>query len=200
MYHLHSQFIVKNQFLANFKRTRMQRSTIVAFSKKKKIIHLKQRVTGYLWTQLVMTTALKNHNLTLRKAEPRVFALMRYWKDNDNKWGPYGAGPEGWEMIKYKLWGHRAWREDIRQGGFPVSLLPVPVSQGRLIQHLEIDYCHPRTHCMFSIWLASHIIYSYHWLIGPLIHSCLHVAYKRSNALRSAECLLNHPHEDAHCL
>lgn len=156
MYHLHSQFIVQNQFLGNFKRAKMQRSTIVAFSKKNKIIHLKQRVTGYLQSQQVMTTALKNQNLTLRKAEPRVFALMRYWKDNNNKWGPYGT--EGQEMTKYKLWGHRACREDIRQGGFPVSLLPLPVSQGSLIQHLEIDYCHPRTHYTFSIWLASHII------------------------------------------
>ena len=78
-----------------------------------------------------MTTALKNQNLTLRKAGPRVFSTMRYWRDNDNKWGSCGTGPEGKEMVRYKLWGHRAWGEDIRQGGFPIPLLPLPVSHRR---------------------------------------------------------------------
>lgn len=53
------------------------------------------RVTEFWWLQLVMTTALKNQNLTLKKASPRVFGTVKDWKDNSNEWEFCEAGPQG---------------------------------------------------------------------------------------------------------
>lgn len=115
----------------------------------------------------------------MKKTRPRVFATMKVL------WGwSWGKGDDS-----YKLRRHKAWGEDLRPGSFPSPLLPLPGRQKRL-DSTRINY-YPNAH--YISHMIGHIVYSYHLLVGPLIHSCFDFAYRRSNAWNSAEPLLNSP-------